>query len=75
MKFNTGGFRNPRGWSSYSFFKKGEESTSEIVEFDIQPLDWDLQPIGETIHYEGIVVSRQEEVEDVMVLETKRINV
>ncbi len=75
MKFNTGGSKNPRGWSSYSFFKKGEEPTSERVEFDIQPLDWDLQPIGETIRYEGIVVSRQEEVEGVMVLETKRTNV
>lgn len=74
MKFNAGGCKNPRGWSSYSFFKKGEEPTSERVEFDIQPLDWDLQPIGEIIHYEGIVVSRQEEVEDVMVLETKRTN-
>ena len=75
MKFNTGGSKNPRGWSSYSFFKKGEEPTSERVEFDIQPLDLDLQPIGETIHYEGLVVSRQEVLEDVMVLETKRTNV
>ena len=74
MKFNTGGCKNPRGWSSYSFFKKGEEPTSERVEFDIQPLDWDLQPIGEIIHYKGIVVSRQEVMEDVMVLETKRTN-
>ena len=73
MKLNIGESKVPKGWSSYSFFKKGEEPTSERVEFDIQPLDWDLQPNGETIHYEGIVVSRQEVV-GVMVLETKMTN-
>lgn len=72
MKFNIGESKEPRGWSSYLFFKKGEEPSDERVSFDIQWLDWDNQPIDEPIHYDGVVIRRRELDEDVIMLETKK---
>lgn len=73
MKLNVGKSKKPRGWSSYLFFKKGEEPSDNRVSFDIQRLNWDNQPIGEPIHYDGVVVRRRELEEDVIMLETKKI--
>ena len=72
MKLNIGESKKPRGWSSYLFFKKGEEPSDERVSFDIQWLDWDNQPIDEPIHYDGVVIRRRELDEDVIMLETKK---
>lgn len=72
MKLNIGESKEPRGWSSYLFFKKGEEPSDERVSFDIQWLDWDNQPIDEPIHYDGVVIRRRELDEDVIMLETKK---
>lgn len=73
MKLNIGESKKPRGWSSYLFFKKGEEPSDERVSFDIQWLDWDNQPIDEPIHYDGVVIRRRELDEDVVMLETKKL--
>ena len=72
MKLNIGESKEPRGWSSYLFFKKGEEPSDERVSFDIQWLGWDNQPIDEPIHYDGVVIRRRELDEDVIMLETKK---